>query len=249
LAVDPIESAASGFPFQVEGYYAGLISALNSNSERDCEPSLGGKLLYAGELDVEARALMVAANIAGAASLVVSKDASTVKQAIRNAIVDFLVTSLDEALRILKNEIRKCQTVAVCVGCPPDSITRQMQDRGVVPDLTRPTEFVELKAGQILLAWRVTASHTIWLPKLDTIALDCLDPEAGTARRWLRLAPRYLGRMTQGVRLLRCSKETACRFRERVKIQVENSEIGAGVELMLRGKGGPEFYSFTPPTC
>ena len=63
----------------------------------DTEPSLGGKLLYAGELDAEARALLVAANIAGAASLAASADAAARKQAMRDGVVDFLVTSLDEA--------------------------------------------------------------------------------------------------------------------------------------------------------
>ena len=33
----------------------------------------------------------------------------------RDGVIDFLVTSLDEALRILKNEMRKRTAVAVCV--------------------------------------------------------------------------------------------------------------------------------------
>ena len=60
---------------------------------------------------------MRAANIAGAASLSATADVATQKQAIRDGVVDFLVTSLDEAARILKNEIRKRQPVAVCVVC------------------------------------------------------------------------------------------------------------------------------------
>ena len=80
------------------------------------EPTLGGKLLYIGELDPAGRALAVAGNIAGVASLCASADPAIQKQAVRDGVVDFLVTSLDEALRILKNEIRKREPVAVCVG-------------------------------------------------------------------------------------------------------------------------------------
>ena len=56
----------------------------------------------------------------------------------RNGAIDFLVTSLDEALRILKNEIRKRQPIAVGVSVPVREIVKQMLDRGVLPDLLPP---------------------------------------------------------------------------------------------------------------
>ena len=62
------------------------------------------------------RALLLAGNIAGAASLAVTADAAAQKQSIRDGVADFLVNSLDEALRILKNEVRKREPVAVCVA-------------------------------------------------------------------------------------------------------------------------------------
>jgi len=104
-------TAAIDLALQAECFYAALIPTAGS----DAEPNLGGKLLYAGELDQEGRALIVAANIAGAASLTATAGSAAQKQAIRGGIIDFLVTSLDEALRILKNEIRKRETVTVCV--------------------------------------------------------------------------------------------------------------------------------------
>ena len=99
------------------------------------DESLGGKLLFAGELNRQGRALLVAGNIAGAASLAATADASAQKQAIRDGAADFLVTNLDEALRILKNEIRKRQPVSVAVSIAPEAIVREMLDRGVLPDL------------------------------------------------------------------------------------------------------------------
>ncbi len=259
MAVDPIQ--AEGFALQVERLYAGLIrtaSARGLASETwDPEPSLGGKLLYAGQLDEEARALLVAANITGVASLAASADAAGRKQALRDGVVDFLVTSLDEALRILKNEIRKRETVAVCVALEPETVEQEMLERGVAPDLLRPGAADSL-VDQTLLCWRVASSPSIWLPKLDAIALDCLEENMGapgldsetwdSARRWLRLAPRYLGRMAQGVRVLRCSESAAANFLERMREVVESGEIGVAVEIKLYAEWRAEQLNFMPPS-
>ena len=82
---------------------------------------------------------MVAGNIAGAASLAATADPVAQKQAIREGVVNFLVTSLDEALRILKNEIRKRETVAVCVAASPQAVAAEMLERGVLPICCRLT--------------------------------------------------------------------------------------------------------------
>jgi urocanate hydratase len=142
LAPDPNLSAAfnlalPGFLLNVERFYASLISASHPGSEPEGEPGLGGQLFYAGELDPVGRALMVAANIAGAASLAATPDLDAQKQAVRDGVADFLVISLDEALRILKNQIRKRETVAVCVGAAPAAVNWEMLERGVLPDLVR----------------------------------------------------------------------------------------------------------------
>src|SRR5438270_10726114 len=124
-------SAESTFALRVLSFYTQLIPADSQTSD------LGGKLLYAGALDDNGRALITAANIAGAASLCATENEQDQKQAIRDGIVDFLVTSLDEALRILKNEIRKRAPVAVCIAAPHAESELQMSERGVAPDLLR----------------------------------------------------------------------------------------------------------------
>ncbi|MFZ0336573.1 MAG: hypothetical protein WAL45_00955, partial [Terracidiphilus sp.] len=60
------------------------------------------------------------------------------------------------------------------------------------------------------------------------------------ARRWLRLAPRYLGRTAQATRALACSQQVASRFTERVQKRVERGEIGVLVEIRWRIARGPE---------
>jgi urocanate hydratase len=271
LTVDSI--TAEAFALQVERYYGSLIStkqrvpqvsilrpgmiAEDSNAKQNSEPSLGGKFLYAGELDAEARALVVAANIAGAATLATSADAEARKQAMRDGVVDFLVTTLDEALRILKNEVRKRETVAVCIAQAPEIVEHEMLERGVLPDLKHPIEPAGLEQGQCILSWRVVVAPALWLPKIDVIVADCLhknlgapglDSETGeSTRRWLRLAPRYLGRMAQGVRVLRCSENSARYLAEQLRAEVESGRVGAVVEINLIREGQSLQYFVKPP--
>jgi urocanate hydratase len=249
------------FALHVERFYASLISAAETP-----EPSLGGKLLYAGELDAEARVLVVAANIAGAATLTASADAPARKQALRDGVVDFLVTSLDEALRILKNELRKGETVAVCVAAAPELVEAEMRERGVQPDLAArgwhdlphfPASMGRC-ATQVTLSpvadclvrlnWRVAADSTRWLPRLDTLALGCLPASEWASRRWLRLAPRYLGRMAQGARVLTCAPEIAKEFMARIQLAVERSEINVQVFVSLSRNGETFLLQPKPPT-
>lgn len=251
MALDSDLLPALDFLVAVESAYASLMQAAPTAMNPAQEPELGGRLLYVGELSAEGRALVVAGNIAGAASLAATADPAAQKQAIRDGIADFLVTSLDEALRILKNEIRKGEAVAVCVGAAPEAVEREMRERGVAPDLlaaaavaelasgrARRLQPVGLGAGEALLAWRVTEPAALWMRKLDALAAECLPPEAGAARRWLRLAPRYVGRLAQGTRLLRCSSAVAGQFAERVRKGMRSGEIGCGVVIRLLGADG-----------
>lgn len=266
MAANP--PAAFEFALQVERFYAGLIRA--ARPCQDAEPSLGGKLLYAGNLDANASALLVASNIAGAASLTVSADAAAGKQAMRDGVVDFLVTTLDEALRILKNEIRKHSTVAVCVAVEPDTdFAHLLMERGVLPDLmppraapapefavflsqgARPVVAIQPNANETLLTWSVADAPAQWMPKLDALALDCLSSDSSSADaaafRWIRLAPRYLGRMAKGVRLLRFAENAAAKFRKQVEEQVERGELPVAVEIQALSGDRFEISKFAPP--
>lgn len=270
MPVAPIPSSALDFTLQVERLYAALIHTAVNPTDR--EPSLGGKLLYAGELEPDGRALLVAGNIAGAASLAATADPAARKQAIRDGVADFLVNSLDEALRILKNEIRKRETVAVCIAADPESVDREMLERGVLPDLLAPLSFrgsssedsfestvqrIELSSApgsQALVAWSVDAAPAQWLPKLDFLAIECLHENAGhgaaAARRWLRLAPRYLGRLAENFRVLHCHPDTANELVSRVQSAVNQKQIG--VDVCIRVNGDERIFRLQPsrePGC
>jgi hypothetical protein len=268
LAHAPHASVEISFSLEVFKFYFGLMQAAEADSgygqapeqETRPEPSLGGKLLWAGELDSAGRAMAVAGNIAGAATLTATADVDAQKQAIRDGIVDFLVTSLDEALRILKNEIRKRQTVAVCVGAAPELIEREMLERGVQPDLfregviaaserpRRQRESAELDSTSMeaLVIWRVDTSPALWLPKLDAIALECLESDDEFSRRWIRLVPRYMGRLGHGVHLLIGNPEFATSFVERAREQVRLGEIAFQGQIQVSYSDRSEEYNFPP---
>jgi hypothetical protein len=215
------------------------------------EFGLGGKLLFAGELDDQSCRLVRAANIAGSASLSATADVTVQKQAIRDGVVDFLVTSLDEAVRILKNEIRKRQPVAVCVAAKPDTVAAEMAERGIVPVLHRPSSPTSATPtpadpaeDAVLVAWSVSSGGARWLPRLDELALECLDHEAGAARRWIRQAPRYLGRLGREFRLVSASRAFAERFVERVQERSLAGEIGASGQIQVSFRGGSDGFNF-----
>lgn len=270
----PIPTDALPFTLQVERLFDGLMRAARSPWGKEREPhaepgltetNLGGKLIYASELNADVRALLVAANIAGAASLTATADAARYKQAIRDGVADFAVNSLDEALRILKNEIRKREPVAVAIGASPLDVEREMIERGVLPDLVaaiappRGEDFdaawediprIELTDAQNKrnwISWCVSSAPRQWLPKLDAMAMDLVGNGEGqaevAARRWLRLAPRYLGRLAEGVRVLRCEPGMAIEFMDRVRSGVERGEIGVAVEVSV--KDGKEICRFS----
>ncbi len=132
MILDP-PSAAFSFLTRAALSYATLLDTPLAHPET----GLGGKLFYAAELDEQGRALLVAANIAGAATLTASADRDAQKQVLRDGVADFVVTNLDEALRILKNQLRKHETVAVCVAQSISEVEREMNERGVAPDLLR----------------------------------------------------------------------------------------------------------------
>lgn len=236
------------------------------------ETGLGGKLFCAGELDEDGRAIVVAANIAGAATLAATADSNAQKQALRDGVADFVVNNLDEALRILKNQLRKRETVSICVALPPFEVESEMNERGVLSDLLRsdvpvarfhealmleenagavvardeaPTE-LHSSNTPVIVTWRVDSALPKDLARLDEIAVACLRPEDWKSRRWLHLAPRYLGRMAHGLRLLDSDREFAARFIDRVRQAAAQSEIASAVEIHSYFRGQRDEFRIAP---
>jgi Urocanase Rossmann-like domain len=234
------------FSLRVLSFYTRIIPP---DAEAPAKTDLGGNLLYAGALDDDCRALVAAANVAGAATLCATADGQAQKQAIRDGVIDFLVTTLDEALRILKNEIRKREAVAVCIGASPAVIEAQMFERGVDPDVLRPDDVpagdaangASIPADVALVSWSVSSAPARWMPKLDAFALQCAGELSEVARRWVQRSPRYLGRLAQSIHLALADRAFATRFMEGA-MTLENASIPLKLQVSCRG-GCEEFNS------
>lgn len=270
---DPMEMnphhAAFVFAVCADRFYTALLPFARPGE--DGEPTLAGHFLYAGELDDEGRALLVAANVLGAASLTVTADPSAQRRAIRDGVADFVVTTLDEALRVLKNQLRKREPVAVCIAARPQTIEREMEERGVQPDLVtyalsglarfppafqagaRRVEHNGPPADRSVVTWTAETAAPIWLPKLDELALNCLSPDAApselAARRWLRLAPRYFGRLAQDRRIVSCDPAAAQQIFNRVQSAVEQGDIGVPVWITMSSGVGTHSAHANPPAA
>jgi len=94
----------------------------------------GGLVLCCGE-GCAASGTPVAVSIAGGATLALDGDAGVVKAAMRRGELDFVVNTLDEALRALKNEVRLRRPLSVGLIADVSATLREMVERGVLPDL------------------------------------------------------------------------------------------------------------------
>jgi len=229
---------------QVQRIYR-LYRALVASSPLRGDAGLGGKLLFAGRISSSGRDLLYASNVAGAASLAASADPDQQRMAMRDGVVDFVVTSLAEALRILKNEIRKGQAVSVAVTAEPRRVVEEMLDRGVQPDLLPPRAWPDAETALApgdwecfldqgstavtasgaenfpMVSWTVNSQHARWLPRLDLCVQSTLPPDDLERHRWLRLSPRYLGRLAQRVHAVSMSPSELERFRDLAAVLVK----------------------------
>jgi urocanate hydratase len=98
-------------------------------------PDWGGGLIVMCGLARGGAALSVASNIAGAASLAIDERVDVCRAALRSGACDFVVNSVDEALRVLKNEIRQRRPVSVGLAMGGTAAVEQLLERGVLPQL------------------------------------------------------------------------------------------------------------------
>jgi urocanate hydratase len=118
-----------------QGIIQGTFETFSAAGEKHFGGDLAGKLIVSGGMGGMGGAQPLAATMTGAAFLGIDVDPERIKKRLKTGYCDFMVTTLDEALRILKNAIRKKENVSVgLVGNCADVIP-ELADRGVVPDI------------------------------------------------------------------------------------------------------------------
>lgn len=88
---------------------------------------------------MEGMELALAATIAGGVFLGIEPSPQNLKLALRHGACNFMVNTLDEALRVLKNELRKRAPVAVGLLGNATQILPAIVERGVQPDFLADT--------------------------------------------------------------------------------------------------------------
>jgi len=118
-----------------QGIIQGTFETFSAAGEKHFGGELEGKLIVSGGMGGMGGAQPLAATMTGAAFLGVDVDPERIKKRLKTGYCDFMVNSLDEALRILKNAVRKKENISVgLVGNCADVIP-ELAERGVVPDI------------------------------------------------------------------------------------------------------------------
>jgi len=118
-----------------QGIVQGTFETFSAAADKHLGGSLEGKLVVSGGMGGMGGAQPLAATMAGAAFLGIDVDPERIKKRLKTGYCDFMVNTLDEALRILKNAVRKKEAVSVGLVGNCADIIPELAERGVVPDL------------------------------------------------------------------------------------------------------------------
>jgi urocanate hydratase len=128
-------TAGSWIYIGTQGILQGTYETFAAAAAKHFGGSLAGKLVVTGGMGGMGGAQPLAATLNGAAFLGIDVDPERIKRRVKTGYCDVMVTQLDEALRILKNAVRKDEATSVgLVGNCADLIP-EMAKRGIVPDL------------------------------------------------------------------------------------------------------------------
>jgi urocanate hydratase len=118
-----------------QGIVEGTFETFSAAGEQHFGGDLAGKLIVSGGMGGMGGAQPLAATMTGAAFLGIDVDPERIKKRLKTGYCDFMVTTLDEALRILKNAVRKKENISVGLVGNCAEVIPELAERGVVPDI------------------------------------------------------------------------------------------------------------------
>src|SRR5438045_2404311 len=118
-----------------QGIVQGTYETFNAAGDKHFGGDLSGKLIVSGGMGGMGGAQPLAATMTGAAFLGIDVDPERIKKRLKTGYCDFLVNTLVEALRIVKNAVRKKENVSVGLVGNCAEIIPELAERGVVPDI------------------------------------------------------------------------------------------------------------------
>jgi urocanate hydratase len=128
-------TAGSWIYIGTQGILQGTYETFAAAARKHFGGTLAGKLVASGGMGGMGGAQPLAATMNGAAFLGIDVDPERIKRRVRQGYCDVMVNDLDEAMRILKNAVRKGEAASVgLIGNCADVIP-ELAKRGIVPDL------------------------------------------------------------------------------------------------------------------
>jgi urocanate hydratase len=128
-------TAGSWIYIGTQGILQGTYETFAAAARRHFGGSLAGKLLASGGMGGMGGAQPLAATMNGAAFLGIEVDPERIQRRLRTGYCDMMATSLDEALRILREAVRQKKAVSVGLAGNCAEVLPEMARRGIVPDL------------------------------------------------------------------------------------------------------------------
>ncbi|HKS65734.1 MAG TPA: urocanate hydratase, partial [Candidatus Acidoferrales bacterium] len=128
-------TAGSWIYIGTQGILQGTYETFAAAGRKHFAGDLSGKLIASGGMGGMGGAQPLAATLNGAVFLGIDVDPERIKRRVKTGYCDVMVNDLNEALRILKNAVRKREATSVgLVGNCADVIP-ELAKRGVVPDV------------------------------------------------------------------------------------------------------------------
>jgi urocanate hydratase len=135
VLIDSGSTAANWMYIGTQGALEETYETFRAAAQQHFGGNLAGRLVVSAGMGSLGGAQPLAAQLNGAAFLGIDADPARIKRRVKSGYCDVMVSSLDEALRILKNAVRQRAARSVgLVGNAADVIT-ELAQRGVVPDL------------------------------------------------------------------------------------------------------------------
>jgi urocanate hydratase len=128
-------TAGSWIYIGTQGILQGTYETFAAAGKQHFGGDLTGKLVVSGGMGGMGGAQPLAATMNGGTFLGIDVDPERIKKRLKTGYCDVMVTSLDEALGILKNAVRKGEATSVGLAGNCADVIPELAKRGVVPDL------------------------------------------------------------------------------------------------------------------
>ena len=128
-------TAGSWIYIGTQGILQGTYETFAAAARKHFGGDLAGKLVVTGGMGGMGGAQPLAATMNAAAFLGIDVDPERIKRRVKTGYCDLMVNDLDEALRILKNAVRKREAASVGLVGNCANVVPELARRGVVPDL------------------------------------------------------------------------------------------------------------------